>query len=271
MSGVPGDTWPSAWAADGGTYAMGCDNKPPGKDFAWMNWWTVKGGGNDGSSEGKGSETDRSSKLNLTLIDNFPVKPNDMLNICGQYFENDTSKGNIKPTSVLAVGATLYAAVQCITYVGAALSISVHASTSIITYFITSIIILQHDAITIIIIIIIITSFITSIIILQHDVITIIIIIIIITSFITSIIIFIINPIIPLGVAAIRHSLLISKSPYGMTSSSYNLPTACRHHHYHYHHHHHHHYHHHHHHHHPHHHYHHHHHTWLLISTLPTT
>ena len=37
-TGVEGDTWPSTTTADGRSWAMGCDNKPPGQDFAFMNW-----------------------------------------------------------------------------------------------------------------------------------------------------------------------------------------------------------------------------------------
>ena len=136
---------------------MGCDNKQPGESFAWMNWWTVQGGGSRSASGGgygtgevvKNTHAPRMRRLtsgsplfvptstatsagsapsapsapsarykpiNLTLVDNFPVEPNQMFKICGKYFNNNTQNGNIKPTSVLALGTTLYAAVQCITY-----------------------------------------------------------------------------------------------------------------------------------------------------------
>lgn len=105
---VEGDTWPSTWAADGQSYAMGCDNKPPqASETNWMNWWTV----DDKEPGGPGNTT-----INLTLVNQFPVPHDEVLAICGRYFQNNTGKGNIKPSSTIAIGNTLYVGAQCMTY-----------------------------------------------------------------------------------------------------------------------------------------------------------
>lgn len=105
---IQGDTWPSTWAADGQSYAMGCDNKPPSaSQMNWMNWWMV----DDRSVGGPGNTT-----INLTLVNQFPVPHDKVLAICGHYFRNDTRKGNIKPSSAIAIGNTLYVGAQCMTY-----------------------------------------------------------------------------------------------------------------------------------------------------------
>eukprot|EP00729_Bicosta_minor_P017614 gene17614-6133_t len=115
MTHVSGDTWPSTWADSGQTYAMGCDNKQPGyKEMAFMNWWANKN--SNGNSTVVGGGTGSSTSVDLRLVNNAPISTPDVYAICGKYFNNQRAAGNIKPTSVIAVGQVLYAAVQCIKY-----------------------------------------------------------------------------------------------------------------------------------------------------------
>mmetsp|Transcript_20951 Transcript_20951/g.54489 ORF Transcript_20951/g.54489 Transcript_20951/m.54489 type:complete len:515 (+) Transcript_20951:160-1704(+) len=97
--GVQGDTWPSTWTAGGDSFAMGCDNQPPGQPKSFMNWWHTS-----------------PDPLTVKLVNNAPLPIPVMLDICAKYTTNVTSNGNIKPSSVIAINNTLYAGVQCITY-----------------------------------------------------------------------------------------------------------------------------------------------------------
>lgn len=100
QTGVQGDTWPSTWAEDGTMYAMGCDNSPPGvATMEWQNWWRV-----DGAVP---------AATNLTLLNGWPVAQADVVRICGRA----DRVGNIKPSSVIALGGgLLVAGVQCMVY-----------------------------------------------------------------------------------------------------------------------------------------------------------
>ena len=54
----------------------------------------------------------------LELVNNAPISNPDVIDICRRYTNNSkTSVGNIKPSSVLAIGDTIYAGVQCMTWV----------------------------------------------------------------------------------------------------------------------------------------------------------
>ena len=99
--------------------------------MAFMNWWTV----NYSSSNAATTTPNQNQNQNqngidrtvgpttsvsvgvglaeLALINNAPISTGDVYQICGKYFNNQRAEGNIKPTSVIAVGKVLYAAVQC--------------------------------------------------------------------------------------------------------------------------------------------------------------
>lgn len=66
-TGVQGDTWPSTWTSDGSSFAMGCDNRPPGLPNAFMNWWSTS-----------------PDPLSLRLVNDAPVSDVDVLRICGR-------------------------------------------------------------------------------------------------------------------------------------------------------------------------------------------
>jgi len=122
-SGVSGDTWPSAWAADGSAYAMGCDNKQPGHangTMMWMNWWRVRG---------NATHVDE-----LTLLNDSPVSNSQVRTVCGA-----KSGGNIKPSSVIALpDGRLLAGVQCMEYYDSADPSFVGRQRALSTWLITS-------------------------------------------------------------------------------------------------------------------------------------
>ena len=90
-----------------------------------MNWWTVDpvlGRSQTTDVEGRATAAPSSADdlhLNLTLVNNWPIPKARVMEICHQY-NNGTATGNhggnIKPSSVLALGNRLFAGVQCMTY-----------------------------------------------------------------------------------------------------------------------------------------------------------
>lgn len=117
-TGVGGDTWPSTWAESGQHFAMGCDNNDAGEgQKSFMNWWTVDKVPT--KSQHREETTVNNSVLNVSLVNNWPIPRAQVMEICHQY-NNGTatgnSGGNIKPSSVIALGNLLFAGVQCMTY-----------------------------------------------------------------------------------------------------------------------------------------------------------
>ena len=98
---------------------MGCDNKPHGEPMAWMNWWSVEDTPplqRPPTGASMPPSTGASGGIKLTLLNDAPVPLPQVTEICARYINTTTGTGNIKPSSVIAVGNTLYAGVQCMTY-----------------------------------------------------------------------------------------------------------------------------------------------------------
>ncbi len=94
-----------------------------GTGQSFMNWWTVDPVPGSRTTDIEGRATTASSSadlhLNLTLVNNWPIPRARVMEICHKY-NNGTATGNhggnIKPSSVLALGNRLFAGVQCMTY-----------------------------------------------------------------------------------------------------------------------------------------------------------
>jgi hypothetical protein len=123
-TGTGGDTWPSAWSLSGQSYAMGCDNRDaaPGGQMSFMNWWTVDVDPptqHATTSQRGVGDTQLDLNLSLTMVSNWPIPREQVMQICHRY-NNGTASGNkggnIKPSSVIALGDLLVAGVQCMTY-----------------------------------------------------------------------------------------------------------------------------------------------------------
>jgi hypothetical protein len=92
-----GDTWPTAWAADGTVYGWACDASNDGQPESPMSLWKLNG---DPYTQALAPE----------MVSNAPI---DYSSLCVGF---NSGNDNVKPGGMIAVGQTLYVGISCMNY-----------------------------------------------------------------------------------------------------------------------------------------------------------